>query len=173
MSIIKELREYAQRYPAEQAVVDQFIALIESQPQPGDRQLLPAHMTAGAWIRSYDEQQVLLMQHKKLNKWIQLGGHLEAWESPLQAAWREAKEESGLQSLRLVHEQPLDLAIHDFPATPELPAHRHYDIRYLMEADGQETLRPDAESKALAWIEVDQLRAYTQEESVLRMAEKA
>ena len=42
------------------------------------------------------EARVLLIHHRKLDKWLPLGGHIELDEDPEQAAWREAREESGL-----------------------------------------------------------------------------
>ena len=43
------------------------------------------------------EGKVLLHFHKKLQKWLQPGGHIELDEDPNQAAIREAKEETGFQ----------------------------------------------------------------------------
>ena len=41
------------------------------------------------------EHKVLLVHHRKLGKWLPLGGHVELDEEPEQAALREAREESG------------------------------------------------------------------------------
>ena len=48
---------------------------------------------------------VLLIHHRKLDKWLPLGGHVELDEDPEQAALREAKEESGLD-VELLGERP-------------------------------------------------------------------
>jgi 8-oxo-dGTP pyrophosphatase MutT (NUDIX family) len=40
---------------------------------------------------------VLLVHHRKLDKWLPVGGHIELDEDPEQAARREAREESGLE----------------------------------------------------------------------------
>ena len=42
------------------------------------------------------QSRVLVIHHKKLNKWLPLGGHIELDEDPEQAALRETKEESGI-----------------------------------------------------------------------------
>lgn len=172
MNIIDQLRRYGERYPEEQSVVAEFIDFIGRYDKPADRYLLPGHITACVWIRSFDQRKVLLLDHKKLAKWVQLGGHIEPGETPLAAAWREAREESGLTSLRLVSDEIYDLAIHDFPATPDMPAHRHYDIRYLFEADGAEEPRNSPESHAVHWIERRRIQDYSDEASVLRLAAK-
>src|ERR1051325_3860464 len=51
------------------------------------------------------EGRILLIHHRKLNKWLPLGGHIELDEDPEQAALREAKEESGLE-VEILGERP-------------------------------------------------------------------
>jgi 8-oxo-dGTP pyrophosphatase MutT (NUDIX family) len=51
------------------------------------------------------EGRVLLIHHRKLDKWLPLGGHIELDEDPETAALREAKEESGLE-VELIGERP-------------------------------------------------------------------
>jgi 8-oxo-dGTP pyrophosphatase MutT (NUDIX family) len=51
------------------------------------------------------EAKVLLILHRKLGKWLPLGGHIELEEDPEMAALREAKEESGLE-VELLGERP-------------------------------------------------------------------
>src|SRR5258705_6104772 len=51
------------------------------------------------------EGRVLLIHHRKLDKWLPLGGHIELDEDPEQAALREAREESGLE-VELLGERP-------------------------------------------------------------------
>ena len=43
------------------------------------------------------DRRILLIHHRRLDKWLPLGGHIELDEDPEQAARREAKEESGLE----------------------------------------------------------------------------
>jgi 8-oxo-dGTP pyrophosphatase MutT (NUDIX family) len=51
------------------------------------------------------DKKVLLIHHRKLNKWLPLGGHVELDEDPEQAALREAREESGFE-VELLGERP-------------------------------------------------------------------
>src|SRR5262249_43279030 len=51
------------------------------------------------------EKKVLLVLHRKLKRWLPLGGHIELDEDPEAAALREAKEESGLD-VELLGERP-------------------------------------------------------------------
>lgn len=69
---------------------------------------------------------VLLIHHRKLNKWLPLGGHIELDEDPEQAALREAKEESGLD-VELLGERPPITS----PGTRALIAPRFLDIHRI------------------------------------------
>ena len=51
------------------------------------------------------DEKVLLIHHRKLKKWLPLGGHIELDEDPEIAAIRESEEESGLQ-IQLIGERP-------------------------------------------------------------------
>lgn len=72
------------------------------------------------------DQRVLLILHRKLNKWLPLGGHIELDEDPEIAALREAKEESGLD-VELVGERPPTTE----PGTRALIAPRFLDIHKI------------------------------------------
>ncbi|HEX9045968.1 MAG TPA: NUDIX domain-containing protein [Verrucomicrobiae bacterium] len=69
---------------------------------------------------------ILLIHHRKLNKWLPLGGHIELDEDPEQAALREAREESGLD-VELLGERPPTTS----PGTRALIAPRFLDIHRI------------------------------------------
>ncbi len=71
---------------------------------------------------------ILLIHHRKLDKWLPLGGHIELDEDPEQAALREAKEESGLE-VELLGERPPTTS----PGTRALIAPRFLDIHRITE----------------------------------------
>ena len=71
---------------------------------------------------------ILLIHHRKLGKWLPLGGHIELDEDPEQAALREAKEESGLD-VELLGERPPTTS----PGTRALIAPRFLDIHRISE----------------------------------------
>jgi 8-oxo-dGTP pyrophosphatase MutT (NUDIX family) len=71
---------------------------------------------------------VLLIHHRKLDKWLPLGGHIELEEDPEQAALREAREESGLD-VELIGERPPTTE----PGTRALIAPRFLDIHRITE----------------------------------------
>jgi 8-oxo-dGTP pyrophosphatase MutT (NUDIX family) len=74
------------------------------------------------------DEKILLIHHRKLDKWLPLGGHIELDEDPEQAALREAKEESGLD-VELLGERPPTTS----PGTRALIAPRFLDIHRISE----------------------------------------
>lgn len=74
------------------------------------------------------EGRILLIHHRKLDKWLPLGGHIELDEDPEQAALREAQEESGFE-VELVGERPPTTE----PGTRALIAPRFLDIHRINE----------------------------------------
>lgn len=118
------------------------------------RDTVPGHVTASAFIVDASLSRMLLHHHRKLDRWLQLGGHDDGERSPVAAVAREVAEESGLASFRF-YDGPkiLDLDIHAIPARGSMPAHDHLDVRFLLVADPELPLRRDAEeSLALAWF---------------------
>lgn len=69
---------------------------------------------------------ILLIHHRKLDKWLPLGGHIELDEDPEMAALREAKEESGFE-VALLGERPPTTE----PGTRALLAPRFLDIHRI------------------------------------------
>ena len=75
----------------------------------------------------------VLIYHRNLDRWLQLGGHIAVEDASQRAAAREVVEEIGLaQFLANGEENPLfDLDIHLIPARYDVPEHVHYDVRIL------------------------------------------
>lgn len=151
---------------------DRLAVFVAAHSDAFERALQIGHVTASAWIVDPSRTRALLTHHRTLGKWLQLGGHADGDPDVRRAALREAREESGLASLRFAHRGIYDLDVHPIPARPGEPAHEHFDVRFALEADPGEPLVVSAESKELAWIPLDALAAYGADESVLRLARK-
>lgn len=170
--VIRQLRDYRARWKNEAETVARFIAFLAAHPDGFARELKIGHVTGSAWVVNRAGTHVLLTHHKKLNLWVQLGGHADGDSDVFRVARREAEEESGLTDLEPVGKDIFDVDVHRIPARGELPEHFHWDIRYAFRATDSEAYRVSAESHDLAWIEIGALGALTQEESMLRMARK-
>ncbi|HZX79737.1 MAG TPA: NUDIX hydrolase [Lysobacter sp.] len=168
-----ELDAYARRWPAEGAVVGHFVELLaELDSAPFMRTRLAGHFTGSAWLVDRSGTRVLLTHHRKLGRWLQLGGHADGDSDLGRVALKEAGEESGLDGLTL---EPglFDLDRHWIPARGDVPAHWHYDVRYVVRAGANENFVVGEESLDLAWRDVRELIADpASDESVRRMSEK-
>ena len=102
---------------------------------------------------------------------MQLGGHSDGDSNTLRVASREAAEESGL-SVSILSDLIFDIDIHTIPARGTEPEHKHYDVRFVFEADETKQLVVSDESNELRWVPLAQIEEFTKEESVLRMVRK-
>ncbi len=184
--LLQALDAYAVRYPEEADTVARFREFVRGYRDCFQRELAaPGHVTGSAWIVAPDGASVLLMHHRKLDLWIQLGGHADGDPRPWQVAEREGLEESGLPTLQRLtvagvgrSEEdlaaapiPFDLDIHSIPARKGEPEHLHFDVRYAFRAPSLD-VRGNAESRALAWVSMRDLPGITEDASVMRMAAK-
>jgi len=187
--LLKILESYAAKYPSELGAVIQVTNLVNSAPNCFQRTCRPGHITGSAWVLSHDRTQCLLVHHRKLNRWLQPGGHADGQNDIAAVALREAQEESGLQHLEIQHGDeipyndgalvPLDIDVHQIPARLDAEknvledAHEHHDIRFLVLAAAGQQLVLSEESHDLRWFSRQELLNITGEESVLRMMRKA
>jgi 8-oxo-dGTP pyrophosphatase MutT (NUDIX family) len=137
------------------------------------RSFVPGHITGSAWIVDEERTHALLVHHRKLDRWLQPGGHAEAERDALAIAEREAREETGLQHLRPAQPGIYDVDVHVIPARGDDPEHAHFDIRFAFIADRGEPLVVSEESHAVAWRPIAELDRDGVDESVRRLARKS
>jgi 8-oxo-dGTP pyrophosphatase MutT (NUDIX family) len=137
-----------------------------------ERTCIPGHFTGSAWLMNREGTQVLLMHHRKLNIWLQTGGHCDGDSDVLAVALREAREESGIQQIVPVSEKIFDIDICPVPAIGEDPAHDHYDIRFLLQVQSDERAIKNNESNAIQWFGRDPAEWSTKDKSVLQTFRK-
>jgi 8-oxo-dGTP pyrophosphatase MutT (NUDIX family) len=136
------------------------------------RELLIGHVTGSAWIVNDARTHVLMTHHRKLNRWFQPGGHCDGEPDVLKVALKEANEETGLKNLNVVDGQVYDVDIHQIPERKGIPAHYHYDIRFLIEGDMNEQLIITEESNDLAWVSLENIAEHNDSEYIMSMVRK-
>lgn len=140
--------------PTEERHRTVLLALVTNVPECFSRtHYTPGHITGSAFIVDPAKNRVLLHFHKRLARWLQMGGHDDGERSAKKTALREAKEESGLTEIRFLSEEILDVDVHPIPEWKTEPAHHHHDVRYaLFTVTPQLVKKQDAESEDLAWF---------------------
>ena len=171
-NLIELLRVYQNTYPQESPTVDRYIKFVESHSDCFERSQLAGHVTGSAWLVNAAGSHVLLTHHRKLNKWLQLGGHADGHTNVLDVALKEAREESGIQEIHVLDSQLFDIDIHEIPARKNEPTHFHYDARFALQVSRSDSFTVSDESHALEWIKILELAEHTDDTSMLRMAEK-
>lgn len=117
------------------------------------------------------ENKLLLLHHKKLQTWLQPGGHVELDEDPEMALWREILEETGLKQkdLDLVQtaERPKSFRIKSIPLPFDINvhpfgddlAHKHIDLAFLLKAKTNIIIHNEHESLDLRWFSAEEIHA--------------
>jgi 8-oxo-dGTP pyrophosphatase MutT (NUDIX family) len=171
-SLVADLERYARVWPSEAEVVAQFLALAADPADPFVRARLDGHFTGSAWLVNAAGTHLLMTHHRKLDRWLQLGGHADGDRDMAAVALKEAEEESGLVDL-VVEPEIFDLDRHWIPERGDVPGHWHYDARYVVRTTGSEAFAVSDESHALAWREIAALQDDpATEPSIRRMALK-
>lgn len=121
------------------------------------------HITASALVVDPARGRVLLTLHRKLQMWLQMGGHCEPEDTTLSvAALREATEESGIVGLTLLPGGPVRLDRHSTPCG------WHLDVQYAALAPSDAVATISDESLDLRWFGYDEV-ATVADESVQRL----
>jgi 8-oxo-dGTP pyrophosphatase MutT (NUDIX family) len=163
------LSRYAPRDAAQAEIRARMLDFIDRHPRDAHRrELAEGHLTAAAFVVDARRERALLTHHRKLGRWLQLGGHCDGDGDLARVALREGREESGIEELAL-DPAPIDLDIHPIPARPGEPAHLHYDVRFLATAPPGAVARRSAESLALGWFGPADLERLELDDSVRRL----
>lgn len=176
--LLQLLARYSAAYPSESGVIARVQTLVETEPRCFERDCYtPGHITASCWILDSEGERVLLTHHRKLDRWLQLGGHADGEHDVPGVALREAREESGMvEFVPVPAVDPsglFDLDVHVIPARADEPAHEHHDVRFLLRAKPAQGLVRSEESIDLRWFAPEELAALDLDASVLRLRQKA
>jgi len=175
----------------EQLIFAEFMAFASMTQMWFHRENETGHFTGSALVTNPAMTRVLLTHHRKLDKWLQLGGHADGDPNLHEVALRETGEESGLSRYRLLPYEsvfnggriqitapspatpvPYDLDAHPIPERKGEPAHIHYDVRYVVVADESETPVVTEESHDVRWFDIGEARLITNERSMHRQFDK-
>lgn len=183
-SLIHSLKTHGDKFFSEKECSESMVRFLERNREKSfhNYHWEDGHITASMLIVNQDFTKVLLIFHKKLQRWLQFGGHSDDSPDILATAIREFHEESGIiEEPEVFSYYPsdilpiFDLDIHDIPAFPHKwqPEHKHYDIRFLgIISDKVNLSRQIEETDDMKWFDIETVWDYLEEGGLVRMLEK-
>lgn len=168
------LNQYQTRFMDELAFIDKARYFIETHQDIFYRELWPAHVTGSAWVVNPARDRVLLLHHRKLDRWFQPGGHADGDADIIRVSLKETAEETGLDPsrVRLVDGRIFDIDIHTIHASDHDPRHQHIDVRFLVEIDDTVPIPGNDESHEVLWVPLHQASSFNNNRSTYRMVDK-
>jgi 8-oxo-dGTP pyrophosphatase MutT (NUDIX family) len=148
------------------------------------------HFTATAFVID-SQRRVLLLWHKRLQRWMPPGGHIHANETPEEAARRECKEETGLD-VQIIGDpcddlfstnpsegrmliKPIAMLLENIPASDERgePAHEHMDFLFLARPrDEGQPMTNNHESREMCWFTKEEIEALDEQTEIFGNVKK-
>ena len=174
--LAQELDRYSTADPAEAEALARIRRFVSSPADPFSRDNPEGHVTGSAVVARPDGSAFLLVHHRKLDRWLQPGGHAEESDaSVFDTAVREAREETGISDfVAPIGRRIFDVDVHPIPARGRDPAHLHFDLRYLLtcRAPHDPSLAEDPE-RPMLWLPLERAREAGVDASFARALRKA
>ena len=129
------------------------------------RTTFPMHFTTSAIVFHPSGMSILLVKHKKYQKWVYPGGHADGDWNFLNSALREVQEETGLCAVtgNCADGLPAFFAKFEIPALEREPAHQHLDATFLFWAEQNFEIKISAESTDMRWFALSDFADNNQE----------
>jgi len=137
------------------------LALLESSAAPfSRRQFNPGHITCSGLVIGPGRDAILLVLHRRLQRWLLPGGHVEPEDAAIgDAGRREVVEETGAVLAPDPAPLLIGVDVHGIPPRRDEAFHLHHDLMFRFQADSYDLQRSE-EVREVAWCAVADFDRY-------------
>jgi 8-oxo-dGTP pyrophosphatase MutT (NUDIX family) len=153
---------------------DLTLALLSWSAAPFSRHTFtPGHITCTGVVLSPKRKRVLLVRHRRLNRWLLPGGHVEPADVAIaDTARREVLEETGAMLSEKVGPILVGIDVHPIPSNQREPLHLHHDLLFAFQSTAK-LCHCSEESREVTWCPLDQFDQYDLPGSIRRGVRRA
>lgn len=167
-SLTKQIQNYIPKCEQEEKDKEIMLNFLMSNNNALIRENKIAHFTASSWIVNPKRDKVLMIYHNIYDSWAWTGGHADGEEDLLSVAIREAKEETGIETIEPISNEPFSLEILTVDGHVKrgeyVPSHLHLNLTFLMVADENQQLKiKEDENQGVRWIPITKIRNFVSE----------
>jgi len=150
------------------------LSLLAASPEPfSRRQFHPGHITCTGLVLSPGRDRILLVLHRRLQRWLLPGGHVEPDDPRIgDAARREVVEETGAILQADAAPRLVGVDVHGIPPRRDELFHLHHDLIFRFQADS-DACSPSEEAREVIWCAVAEFGRYDLPGSVRRSYARA
>ncbi len=162
MGIRQDVEKFRPYNEQEQRDKERILDFLDRNPDAFLRSNRTAHMTASSWIVNPARDRVLLIYHNIYHSWTWTGGHADGETDLLSVALREAREETGIRSVRPVSGEIYSLEVLTVDGHEKrgeyVSSHLHMNVTYLLEAEEDQALHiREGENSGVGWFDRDEV----------------
>jgi len=135
------------------------------------------HFTSSSWIVNKERTKVLMIYHNIYQSWAWTGGHCDGDPDVAHVALKEAKEETGLENIKLLSDELFSLEIATVDGHVKrgkyVPSHVHLNCTFLLEADENDKLIiKEDENSGVKWVDINEAPKLTTERKMIDIYKK-
>lgn len=178
MNIMKTFEIYTPKNEQEARDKELILAFIERNPDALLRTNLTAHITASAFVVNQHFDKIVFAFHHIYQSWAWVGGHADGESDLLEVAVKEAREETGLNSIIPYDSNIFTLDViyvhNHIKKGVYIPDHLHLNATYLLLADENEVPKHNPlEHQDVRWFDLDHVMDMVSEERMKPVYQKA
>ena len=156
MRLFNIIQNYKPKNQQEEYDKKQMLQFMKNNENYLERENQVGHFTASMWTVNKERTKTLMVYHNLYDSWSWIGGHADGMDNLCEVALKELREETGVESARLINEDVFSLETLAVSGHMRkgiwIPSHLHFNLTFLAEAEEDEELTvQEGENSAVHW----------------------